>query len=705
MLEHTEDEAILAEATHAAQAMLLDAPSTGPLYAAAQHYCSRVFYGRYVAERDPGLIDQCVQAAGESVAHAAPDPYEKGQALAWLAHVLRLRVDTTNRADVLREVVDAGRRAFALAPAEGTLAAREIRSSLLPGLLCHALTSYAEVAASADERAAARAEALELARQIYEAHSPEHPAYADHARIFSYLLLRDAPHQEVMGILASGAAASGSPPAARLECRRLQAYAHFRSGEHQLALDAIRAAVDLLPATAPRTAPLDARARRLENHFGLATEAVLLATTAGRVGEAVELLEQTRGVILGDLLGLRTPPRLADEFAQVLDTLTEQLPQGSDHGTLVKAVEARKEAATRFEQLMALAKDDDEGNPFRHPSLSRLQQRMGGTTVIVSCVGDDADGSNHGQAILLDRTGEPAAVALPDLSSDDVARWARFLAGDGQEDDEKMGALLVWLWETVAEPIAVRCEAGARIWWSPVGQLAFMPLHAAGRHREHGDNLLDRLVSSYLPTLRSLASARSKPGTAELLVVTPRDADEDGLPAMRDEAEAIIQRVVNAHRAVAERPLHEVLPRYGAVHVAAHATAHPGLPASSGISLGGRQTLSLRDVTRLRGMEAARFAYLSACSTAKVRTGLADEAIHLSAAFQVAGYAQVVGTLWPVADTIAAEIAMDFYGSCSDAHGLWPDRAAFALHDAVRRARERYRQAPRAWASHIHLGI
>ncbi|MEO3795612.1 CHAT domain-containing protein [Nonomuraea sp. B10E15] len=706
MLEHTDDELILAEATRAAQAMLQDAPSTGPLYAAAQHYYSRVFYARYVVERDPGLIDPCVKAAEESVAHAASDPYEKGQALAWLAQVLRLRVDTTNRADVLRGVVDAGRRALALAPAEDTPAAREIRTQLLPGLLCHALASYAKVAASADDRKAARAEALRLARQTYEALSPEHQGYADHACLLSHLLLHDAPHHEIVDILISGAEASGSPPAARLECRRLQAYAHFRIGEHRLALDAIRAAVDLLPATAPRAAPLDARARRLENHFGLATEAVLLATTAGRVGEAVELLEQTRGVILGDLLGLRTPTRLADEFAQVLDTLTEQPPWGSGHGTRLKAVESRREAAARFEQLIAEAKDDDdEGNPFRPPSLNRLQERLGGTTVIVSCVGDDADGSSHGQAILLGRTGEPTTVPLLDLSSGDVARWARFLAGDGQEDDEKTIELLAWLWETIAEPIVAQCEV-ERIWWSPVGLLASMPLHAAGQHRKHGDNLLDRMVSSYMPSLRSLAPARSRSGAAaKLLVVTPQDDDEDRLPAMRDEAEAIIQLVGNAHRAGLERPLHEELPRYGAVHVAAHATAHLGLPASSGIRLGGSQKLSLRDVTRLRGMEAARFAYLSACSTAKVRTGLADEAIHLSAAFQVAGYAQVVGTLWPVADTIAAEIAMDFYRSCSDARGLRPDRAAFALHDAVRRARKCYRQAPRAWASHVHLGI
>ncbi|MEV4379996.1 hypothetical protein [Streptosporangium sp. NPDC049644] len=51
------------------------------------------------------------------------------------------------------------------------------------------------------------------------------------------------------------------------------------------------------------------------------------------------------------------------------------------------------------------------------------------------------------------------------------------------------------------------------------------------------------------------------------------------------------------------------------------------------------------------------------------------------------------------------QAAMDFYRSCSDARGLRPDLAVFALHDAIRRARERYRQAPRAWASHVHLGI
>ncbi|WP_216651350.1 CHAT domain-containing protein [Actinomadura litoris] len=36
---------------------------------------------------------------------------------------------------------------------------------------------------------------------------------------------------------------------------------------------------------------------------------------------------------------------------------------------------------------------------------------------------------------------------------------------------------------------------------------------------------------------------------------------------------------------------------------------------------------------------------------------LADEAIHLAAAFQLAGYRGVIGTLWPVADRPAVRFA------------------------------------------------
>ncbi|MCF6477035.1 CHAT domain-containing protein, partial [Nonomuraea sp. MG754425] len=45
-----------------------------------------------------------------------------------------------------------------------------------------------------------------------------------------------------------------------------------------------------------------------------------------------------------------------------------------------------------------------------------------------------------------------------------------------------------------------------------------------------------------------------------------------------------------------------------------------------------------------------------------------DEAMHITTAFQLAGFQQVIGTLWPVNDTIAARVAEGVYA------GLGGDR-------------------------------
>jgi CHAT domain-containing protein len=92
-------------------------------------------------------------------------------------------------------------------------------------------------------------------------------------------------------------------------------------------------------------------------------------------------------------------------------------------------------------------------------------------------------------------------------------------------------------------------------------------------------------------------------------------------------------------------------------------------------------------------------AYLSACSTAYSGTDLADEAIGLASAFQVAGFRHVIATLWPVRDDRAAGFSRAIYGRI--ANGGPP---ALAVHQAVREIRAVNPADPQAWASHVHFG-
>jgi CHAT domain-containing protein len=58
----------------------------------------------------------------------------------------------------------------------------------------------------------------------------------------------------------------------------------------------------------------------------------------------------------------------------------------------------------------------------------------------------------------------------------------------------------------------------------------------------------------------------------------------------------------------------------------------------------------------------AWLAFLSPCSTAEVTVPeFAEEGLHLTSAFQLAGFAHVVGSLWPVDDNICVDVAQKFY--------------------------------------------
>jgi CHAT domain-containing protein len=135
-------------------------------------------------------------------------------------------------------------------------------------------------------------------------------------------------------------------------------------------------------------------------------------------------------------------------------------------------------------------------------------------------------------------------------------------------------------------------------------------------------------------------------------------------------------------------------------HFACHGNSDLADPSSSHLVLADHQTqpLTVVDLARLR-MDTAELAFLSACSTARPGIRLADEAIHLAAAFQLAGYRHVIGTLWPIGDQHAVDIADGIYTAIGTT-----GEVATAVHIATRHMRDRWLDQPSIWGSHIHVG-
>jgi CHAT domain-containing protein len=82
-----------------------------------------------------------------------------------------------------------------------------------------------------------------------------------------------------------------------------------------------------------------------------------------------------------------------------------------------------------------------------------------------------------------------------------------------------------------------------------------------------------------------------------------------------------------------------------------------------------------------------------------VDTASAARRVRAAAAFQLAGYRHVIGTLWAITDREGAEFADRIYSILIDSGDV-----ADAVHTAVRRLRDRRATKPSAWGSHIHVG-
>ncbi|MFD8201347.1 CHAT domain-containing protein, partial [Streptomyces sp. NPDC059701] len=296
--------------------------------------------------------------------------------------------------------------------------------------------------------------------------------------------------------------------------------------------------------------------------------------------------------------------------------------------------------------------------------------------------------------------------------------------------------VLAWLWDTVAEPVLTALghtappAAGApwpRLWWCPVGHLAHLPLHAAGHHRDllrpDGEphrraprTVLDRVISSYTATARGLARARAprprpagqaRSAVRTAVVAVPEAPGAGSLPGAIAEA-ALLARLVPSATVLTEptrAAVLDTLQDHRIVHFACHHRPARIDPWQGTLLLPDHRTdpLTVSDISALR-LDGG-LAYLSACST--MLTRFTDEALHLSGAFQLAGYRHVVGTLWPVGDRPAQQLAGDFYGLLTR-DGRHPpdlDGAAVALHHAVRSLRAKYPRTPTLWAAHTHTGV
>lgn len=293
-----------------------------------------------------------------------------------------------------------------------------------------------------------------------------------------------------------------------------------------------------------------------------------------------------------------------------------------------------------------------------------------------------------------------------------------------RDRDQTLAGVLAWLWDEIADPVLTRLGLASppppgqpwpRLWWCPTGLLTLLPLHAAGHYDEDdqppGRTVLDRVVSSYTPTLRALLEARrplnSAPDDERMLVVALAEAS--GVVPLADvtrERELLTSLFAGRHTLLegaeaTHEAVRDALPRHRWAHFSCHGGQDLADPSRGGLLLQDRP-LSIADIST--GQYRGEFAFLSACMTATGGINLPDEAITLAAALHYTGYRHVIGTLWSVYDQTAADVAEAVYHELTSTGQFEPARSADALHDAIRGLRDSGHVPLSAWVPFTHTG-
>jgi tetratricopeptide (TPR) repeat protein len=662
----------------------------------------------------------------------ATDPLWAGY-LSSLGLALQLRYGETGQAADLDEAVQVGEAATAAIPDGDPHRWMALSSAGLAHRLRAELTGGEE-----DLRAA-----IELARASVNAAGSNHTALPSClGNLARALTVRWERHHDpadlrdaVAGFRAV-AQLAGAPRRYRLEAAISWAVRAATAGDWPAAADAYETAVDLLELVVWHGLPRAAREAQLARLPGLASDAAATALAAGDPPRALAVLERGRSVLWTQQLRLRSSfdqvrdaaPELHRRLAELAGQLaTDPVAEGDPAGPAARGTgERRQQLAAAWDETLAQVRAlPGLAGTLRSPDAAELASCASGGPAVVLNVSEI-----RSDALILTSQGV-TVLPLPGLTPDAMRQQATAHLGalqalaHGPAPDPRgylaaepaIRGCLDWLRTEITGPVLDELDrlgalppaagAGRPVRWCPAGLLSLLPLHAAAH---------DRVISSYTPTLRALLAASHQPEQASdgpiLVVAVPQPAARPGqpdlpeLPGVRTEARQVCARFGGRHtlrsdRAATREQILADLPGHPLAHFACHGRPDLRQPSDAALVLWDRP-LSVVDVAGLR--LSGELVFLSACDTAAGSVTLPDEAIHLAAAVQAAGYRHVVAALWQIWDDDAPSLTETVYGRLAPDGRLDGGRAAGALHAAVGELRARFPDQPSRWACYAHFG-
>ena len=115
-------------------------------------------------------------------------------------------------------------------------------------------------------------------------------------------------------------------------------------------------------------------------------------------------------------------------------------------------------------------------------------------------------------------------------------------------------------------------------------------------------------------------------------------------------------------------------------------------------------SLRLVDIVT-KQLPSAELAFLSACHSARGDPSAYDEAIHLAAGLQFAGYRSVIGTMWAMDDGDGPVVAKEVYGYLTRGGKKADYREAAEGLARATRALRKARVPLERWICFVHYGV
>lgn len=563
-------------------------------------------------------------------------------------------------------------------------------------------------------------------------------------------------------------------PLTRVKAGKSAGLLYVKEAQWVHASAAFGKAVKLMTQVSPRSLTRDDQQYALTELSGLsalAASAILQATESAP--DALSVLEAGRGVIAGLSMDLRTDlselesinPTLFNQYTELRNRLsmvyTDTTTAGSDifdSLSLIDSVAQRLKVVEELERVEQQIRDRIPGyRDFQRPPQPNY------FTDIAKCEPGPLVAFNITEircdAIIVDGSEKIRSIPLTTFNLSTFDSLSKQLIGDNsitrhvtvlnvRDRNKQLQSLLKWLWEHVVRPVLLELKLLSsvppkklpRIFWVTSGRMGLMPLHAAGSDWDKSrDNTASHVVSSYIPTFKSLRYAREQsrrtPRWSDqkyLFITMPETTGDWGGLDVTEETNAIRKTLQDAgiiDTEILETPSkNDVLDKLRnstVIHFACHGKSDSTDPSNSRLYLaddgnGVPQELTVRDLAAT-SIKATQLAYLSACSTAEISSEeLLDEYIHLASGFLLVGFPHVIGTMWQAFDSAAKDVSQLFYKELvklnkdRDGSADLNEAFAYAFHEAVSCVREGRIEGKRrrhnagdnvlAWAPFIHMG-